>query len=79
MLEKLQEIVRKCTGNTNLSITADMLISTDLGVNSLEMVQIICEIEDLCGIEIPDREIVSFKTVQNVLDYLSANGQCFSK
>ena len=74
MLEKLQEIVRRYSEIEDIIIGGDMVLRTDLGLNSYELVQMVCEVEDTFGVEIPDRTINSFKTVQHVLDYLAAHG-----
>ena len=71
MLDKLQEIVRMYTDSDDFILTADMVLRTDLGINSFELVQLVCEVEDTFGIEMPDRVIGSFKTVQNVMDYIA--------
>ena len=70
MIDKLQSIVRKYSDDESITLTADMALLTDLGLNSFELVQLICEIEDEFNIEIPDRAISSLKTVQNVVDYI---------
>jgi len=72
MLERLQGIVRQCTGNEKIIITGEMVLLTDLGLNSYELVELICELEEEFGVEIPDRVISKLKTVQNVLDYIAA-------
>ena len=74
MLEKLQEIVRHFADDENIVITADTVLLTDLGLNSYELVQVVCEVEDAFGIEISDRTISSFKTVADVMDYIVAHG-----
>ena len=71
MLEKLQEIIRKYTDAEEIVVTADMLILSDLGLNSFEVVEMICEVEETFNIEIPDRAISGFKTVQDVMDYIA--------
>ena len=71
MLEKLQEIVRRYTDDENIVIAADTVIQTGLGLNSYELVQVVCDVEDMFDVEIPDRAIGSFKTVQNVIDFIA--------
>lgn len=73
MLENLQEIVRLFTDNAEIVITADTVLLTDLGLNSYELVELVCKVEDEFGVEIPDRAIRSLKTVQNVLDYIASH------
>lgn len=72
MLDELQEIVRECTSDSGLVLTGDMRLLGDLGLNSFELAQVVCEIEDKFGFEIPDRHISGFKTVQNVIDYIAS-------
>ena len=74
MLEKLQEIVRQYTDDDEIIISVDMVLLTDLGLNSFELVELICEVEDRFDVEIPDRAISRLKTVQNVLDFITAHG-----
>ena len=71
MLEKLQVIVRRYTDDEAIFLTEDTVFLTDLGLNSYELVQIVCEIEEIFKVEIPDRAISGFKTVKNVLDYIA--------
>ena len=73
MLDRLQGIVRKYTDDEDIVITGEMVLLTDLGLNSFELVELICEVEDVFGVEIPDREIGKLKTIQNVLDYITGN------
>jgi len=73
MLKRLQEIVRRYTDYEEIIISGDMVLRTDLGLNSYELVEMICEVEEAFGIEIPDRAINGLKTVQDVLDYIAAH------
>ena len=70
MLERLQDILRKYMDDESLVLSEDMVLRTDLDINSFEFVQVICEVEDEFGIEIPDRVIVGFKTVGDVVEYI---------
>ena len=71
-IEKLQEIVRLYNDDENVTITGETILLTDLGLNSYALVEMICKIEEEFGIEIPDRKINSFKTIQDVLDYIAS-------
>ena len=73
MLEKLQEIVRQHTDDDKVVITGSTVLLSDLGLNSYELVELVCEVEEVFKVEISDRAIRGFKTVQNVLDYLSTH------
>ena len=71
MLERLQEIVRRYAGDNNMIITGDTVLLADLGLDSLELIEMVCEIEKEFDVDIPDREINGFKTMQHVYDYLA--------
>lgn len=43
----------------------------DLGVDSLDMVQIIMKSEELFGLEIPDAVAEKFHTINDVADYIN--------
>lgn len=73
MLEKLQDIVRQYMGNEAFILTSEMILLSDLGLNSYELVELVCDVEEKFNIEIPDRAIGGLKTVQNLLDFISAN------
>ena len=71
MLEKLQEIVRQYADDEEITISGDMVLLSDLGLNSYELVELVCKVEDEFNVEISDRVIGRLKTVQDVLDYIA--------
>ena len=71
MLEKLQEIIRRYTDDENIVITGEMVLLTDLGLDSFALMQLVNEVEEVFKIEIPDRAVSRLKTVQNVLDFIT--------
>jgi acyl carrier protein len=74
MLEKLQEIIRRYSDDEQVVITGDMVLLSDLGLNSFELVELVCEVEEKFDVEIHDRDISRLKTVQDVMDYILAYG-----
>ena len=44
----------------------------DLGIDSLDMVQIIMKCEEQFGLEIPDDVAEKFHTINDVVDYINA-------
>lgn len=70
MIEKLTEIIREHTGENDIAITEDTFLITDLGLNSLDLVNLACIVEDEFDIEIPDRAIKDFKTVGDVIAFI---------
>ena len=70
MIEKLTKIICEHTGNNDITITEDTVLIADLGLNSLDLVNLACIVEDEFDIEIPDRAIKDFKTVGDVISFV---------
>ena len=70
MLEKLTNIIREHTRDNSIEINEDMDLKADLGLNSLDLVNLACVVEDEFDIEIPDRNIKDFRTVKDVLLFI---------
>ena len=67
MLEKLQNIISDYADIPADQITEETNIRTDLGLNSLELVNMAVAIEDEFEVEIPDREALGLETVGDVI------------
>lgn len=52
------------------NITENAKFSEDLNADSLDMVDLVMEIEETYDIKIPDEDVENFKTVKDVIDYL---------
>lgn len=72
MLERLTAILREHTEKMELTISRDTVLLTDLELNSFELIELVCTIEEEFDIEIPDRAIKNFKTVGDVIDFIEA-------
>ena len=70
MLEQLANLVYDQTGDRSVEITRDTVLLADLGMNSFDLVNLVCVVEDEFDVEIPDRVIGTFKTVGDVIDYI---------
>ena len=70
MIEKLTKIICEHTGNNDITITEDTILIADLGLNSLDLVNLAVKVEDEFDIEIPDRTIKDFKTVGDVIAFI---------
>jgi acyl carrier protein len=47
-------------------------LSEDLGLDSLDTVEVIIDVEMACQVVIPDQETKRFKRVQDIIDYVDA-------
>lgn len=70
MIENLTKIICEHIGNNDITITEDTVLIADLGLNSLDLVNLACFVEDEFDIEIPDRAIKDFKTVGDVIAFI---------
>ena len=48
-------------------------MTSDLGLNSFELFDLICIIEEKYGLSIPDRVLPTLVTVRDVVKYIEAN------
>lgn len=72
--EKVVNIIAEQLGVEDISeINKNTSLINDLEADSLDAVEIIMEIEDEFGIEIPDDEAEKFKNIGNIVDYVEVN------
>lgn len=70
VLEKIKDILENELGKDRNEITLDSDIIKDLGLDSLDIVTLIMAVEDEYGFTADDDEIVSLKTVGDVVNYI---------
>lgn len=46
----------------------------DLGADSLDLVELIMEMEDIFSVRISDEELADIRTIQDVIDFLRTKG-----
>lgn len=69
-LQKIVEIIVKELKIDQNAVKVNVSFQ-DLGVDSLDMVQIIMKCEEQFGLEIPDETAETFHTVNDVVDYIN--------
>ncbi|MCI6770610.1 MAG: acyl carrier protein [Oscillospiraceae bacterium] len=70
MLEKMRKVICEYADVKPEEITEKTNIRTDLGLNSLELVNMAVAIEDEFGVEIPDREALGIETVADTIELI---------
>ena len=70
MLEKLKDIIADYTGISKKDITPDTLFFADLHMDSMEILGMICKIEEKFGIELPTDEIKNIYSVGDLQTFL---------
>ena len=66
MLEKIQEMLSEALNLPLDKVTPDAKIVDDLGADSLDVVELLSQLEDEYGITIPDDEVETLVTVADV-------------
>lgn len=74
MLEKLIEIVEEQLNVEGKEITEKSNFKEDLGVDSLDLFELVMALEEAYGIEIPSDDLENITTVGAVMDYLKEKG-----
>ena len=71
MIDKVRQIIATELSLDESEITADMSISEDLCIDSLELVDLAMAFEDEFDITVSDDELATLKTVRDVASYIS--------
>jgi acyl carrier protein len=70
VLGKIQEITADRLGVDEGDVTPDASFREDLEADSLDLVELIMELEEQFGMEIPDEEAEKITTVEEAVDYV---------
>ena len=73
ILEKLQSLIADQLGVSGASITMDTNFEEDLGVDSLDIVELSLALEEEFDIEIPDEEVENIKEVGDIVKYIESH------
>lgn len=63
-------LIAKVLETDESSVGSSTLILEELGATSLDVIEIITDIEDTMNISIPDEDIPSFKSVGDIVNYI---------
>ena len=74
MLEKIREIIADQLNIEADTITEETAFKEDLGVDSLDLFEIVMAFEEAYGIEIPSEDLEGLTTVGSVMNYLKETG-----
>lgn len=73
MIEKVIDILVDFTTLEKNMITEKSGLVTDLGLSSLDVINVVVAFEDEFDIEIPDQKIKELVTVGDIVEYLERN------
>lgn len=70
MFEKVASMLAEQLGIPEAKITLNSKIVDDLGADSLDVVELLMQLEDETGKTIPDEEVTNIKTVGELVEVL---------
>jgi len=71
--DKVKEVIIDKLGIEDSKIESKSSFVDDLGADSLDTVELIMQLEEEFGIEIPDEDAEKITTVQAAVDYIEQN------
>lgn len=71
--ERVKKIVVEQLGVSESEVANEASFIDDLGADSLDTVELVMALEEEFGCEIPDEEAEKITTVQQAIDYVTAN------
>lgn len=72
--EKLRATVAKSIGADLADVKDDSNFADDLGVDSLDVVELMMNVEEAFGMDIPDEDAEKLTTFQALVEYLEKRG-----
>jgi acyl carrier protein len=72
--ERVVEIIIEHLDVTKEECVPEASFIDDLGADSLDLVELIMEMEENFGLQISDEELEKIRTIQDVIDFLRSKG-----
>ena len=72
LFQLIQDIVGEVTGKNGLVYDTDFV--KDLGLNSFDIMNVVCAFEEQFDMEIPNRDVWQLRQVKDVIDYMMRRG-----
>jgi acyl carrier protein len=73
VFERIKEVLAERLSVEETDITEEANFQEDLDADSLDLVEMIMELEDQFGIKIPDEDAQKIQTVGQAVDYVSSH------
>ncbi len=74
MFEEVRDLLKDFTDYPESDIRPETLLISDLGMNSLIMIEAVVAAEERFGVEIPDRKLFELRTVADVCGMIEELG-----
>ncbi len=73
VIDVLRVEIRKVKDTLPLAIAPDALLMTDLGLDSLDVVEFVARVEEVYRVSVSDEDWQELTTLQQIADYVSAH------
>ena len=73
MFEKVRDVIVDTLGCEAEVVTMEATLTEDLGLDSIDAVELNIALEDALGTAIPDEALKEMKTVGDIVSYLEQN------
>ena len=70
MFEQIKKILTKYV-SPEIEITENSTLTSDLGLSSFDLMEIVADFEDKFDVEVADRDIRKLTKVQDIIDYIT--------
>ncbi|MCK4462748.1 MAG: acyl carrier protein [Candidatus Omnitrophica bacterium] len=70
IVEKIKSVIAEQAEVKPEEVTEKAKFIDDLGLDSLDMVELVMELEEECGVEIPDEDAEKLTTVGEAISYV---------
>ena len=70
MEDKILKIIKEEVKDSSIEIKGNSTFVEDLGMDSLDTVELVMAFEEELGVVIPDKDVDSLLTVDDVINYL---------
>lgn len=73
--DKVKELIREQLGVDEAAVTSKASFVSDLGADSLDLVEMIMAVEEEFAINIPDEEAEKMQIVEDVINYIELHAK----
>ena len=73
VFDRVKEVLVEQLGIDESEITEEASFEEDLGADSLDLVEVVMDLEDQFGLKIPDEDARDLTTVGKAIDYVIAH------
>ena len=70
IFDKISQMIKEQMHHEDMEVTEETSLKDELGVDSIDLIEFVVNLEDEFSIEIPDDDIETIEQLGDMLDYL---------